>query len=246
MSPRKGRPLAVAQAPFDQCGFTLIELLAVIAIVGLLLAVTVPAVQGVRESARKTECLDHLHQLAIALQHHESTFGHLPKDNDKGWGVLAFLLPEIEQKPLYDQLQPQQRARGSLAPALQSLLKTEIPVLWCPSYPKVEEPTLSGESRTSYLGSEGLFSKRMTLSDVIDGESQTLAFGETTAEQGWSQPGLGTSGGGPNQGSFGSYHPGGVQIVLCDGQARFVSDSVDANAFVALCTPQGRDVVGGY
>ncbi|MFV0445931.1 MAG: DUF1559 domain-containing protein, partial [Planctomycetaceae bacterium] len=173
MSPDQRLVKTLTRSPARGRGFTLIELLVVIAIIGLLLAVSVPAVQGVRESARKTECLDHLHQLAVALQHHESTFGHLPKDNDKGWGVLAFLLPEIEQKPLYDQLKPQQNPRSSLGPALQPLLRTEIPVLWCPSYPEVEVPTSSGECRTSYLGLEGLFSKRMTLSDVIDGESQT-------------------------------------------------------------------------
>ncbi|MFV0445760.1 MAG: type II secretion system protein [Planctomycetaceae bacterium] len=170
MSPDQQVQSVLPRAPVAGRGFTLIELLVVIAIVGLLLAVSVPAVQGVRESARKTECLDHLHQLAVALQHHESTYGKLPKDNDQGWGVLAFLLPEIEQKPLYDQLRPQQNARGSLAPTLQSLLKTEIPVLWCPSYPEVEAPTAGGDSRTTYLGPEGLFSKRLTLSDVIDGE----------------------------------------------------------------------------
>ena len=246
MSPRKRLQLDFSQAPTSKRAFTLIELLVVIAIVGLLLAVSVPAVQGVRESARKTECLDYLHQLAVALQHHESTYGHLPKDNDNGWGVLTFLLPEIEQKPLYDQLKPHQNRRGSLGPSLQPLLKTDVPVLWCPSYPEVEAPTAGGESRTAYLGSESLFSKRMTLSDVIDGESQTLAFGETMNEQAWSEPGLGTPGGGPNQGSFGSYHAGGVQIVLCDGQARFVSDSVDSRTFAALCTPQGREILGEY
>lgn len=236
---------AVRPAP-GSSGFTLIELLVVIAIVGLLLAISIPAVQGVRESARKTECLDKLHQLALALRQHEATFQQFPKDGDRGWGVLAFLLPQLEQKPLYDQLQPQTVSRGALPPASQALLNTELPIFWCPSYPGVETPSGTGDTRTTYLGNQELFSRRRSLDDVIDGESQTLAFGETRGDQGWSAPGLGSAGGGPNQGSFGSHHPGGVQIVLLDGQARFVADGVDAGTFSALCTPQGRDQVGAY
>ncbi|MCA9055892.1 MAG: DUF1559 domain-containing protein [Planctomycetaceae bacterium] len=227
-------------------GFTLVELLVVIAIIGLLLAISLPAVSHVRESARKTECLDRLHQLAVALQHHDATYSKLPKDSENEWGVLAFLLPEIEQKPLYDQLKPLAIMRTALPPTAQPLLATAIDVLACPSFPKGDEPASNGGGRTSYLGTDGLFSKRMTLSDIIDGESQTMAFGETTADQAWAWPGLGSCGGGPNQGSYGSHHSGGAHIVLCDGQARFVSDSVDANTFSALCTPQGREVVGQY
>jgi prepilin-type N-terminal cleavage/methylation domain-containing protein len=227
-------------------GLTLIEILVVLAIVGLLLAITIPAVQSVRESARKTECLDKLHQSAIALRHHESTYGQFPKDNERGWSVFAFLLPELEQQPLFDSLQPLTVSRAGLPSAVQPLLGTELPVLWCPSYPEVEALTPSGDTRTTYLGPTELFTKRRSFDDILDGDSQTLAFGETRRVQGWSSPGLGAAGAGPNRGDFGSHHSGGVQVVLLDGQARFVSDTVDAATFSALCTPQGRDIVGNY
>jgi prepilin-type N-terminal cleavage/methylation domain-containing protein/prepilin-type processing-associated H-X9-DG protein len=227
-------------------GFTLIELLVVIAIVGLLLAVSVPAVQSVRESARKTECLDHLHQLGVALQHHDAAYGHLPKDNERGWGVPAFLLPELEQRPLYDQLNPLTISRTSLAPTAQPLLATAISVLACPSFPDSDSPAVNGGGRTTYLGTDGLFTKRLTLSDVIDGESNTLAFGETTGDHAWAWPGLGSCGSGPNRGSFGSFHSGGAQFVFCDGKARLLSDSIDLEVFQALCTPQGGEAVGSY
>lgn len=227
-------------------GFTLIELLVVMAILSLLLAIAIPAVSNARQTARKTECLDRLHQLAVALQHHDATFGHLPKDNDKEWGVMAFLLPQLEQKPLYDQLRPSTIPRSGLPPPAQPFLATPIPVLACPSHPDRDEPAANGGGRSTYLGTAGLFTKRLSLSDVLDGESQTVAFGETTGDQAWAWPGLGSPGDGPNRGSFGSHHAGGVQIVLCDGQARFVSDNVDQGTFAALCTPQGRDQVGPY
>ena len=227
-------------------GFTLIELLVVIAIVGLLLALSVPAVQYARESARKTECLDRLHQLGVALQHHDAARGQLPKDNDHGWGVLAFMLAELDRNPLYDQLKPSATPRTSLPPALQSLLATPLPVLACPSFPDADSSAANGGGRTTYLGTEDLFSKRRTLSDVIDGESNTLAFGETTGDQAWAWPGLGSCGGGPNRGSFGSYHSGGAQFVFCDGKARLLSESIDLQVFQALCTPQGGEAVGSF
>ena len=234
------RPTVVARP-----GFTLIELLVVIAIVGTLSALVLPSVVGVRETANKTECQDKLHQLGIAMRSHEAAQGHLPKDNVKEWGHLAFLLPELDQRTLYDQLQPLTTSRGMLPPAAQTALTTPLPIFWCPSYPEVEEPSLGGESRSTFLGSKVLFGKRMTLSDIIDGESQTLAFGETKNEQPWPRPGLGHVGEGPNQSSssYGSHHAGGVQIVLCDGSVRFVSDSVDSRTFAALESAQGATLL---
>jgi prepilin-type processing-associated H-X9-DG protein len=80
----------------------------------------------------------------------------------------------------------------------------------------------------------------MTLSDVIDGESQTLAFGETLADHAWAWPGLGGAT------AFGSEHAGGAQFVFCDGKARLISESIDSQLFEALFTPQGREPIGRF
>ena len=64
-------------------GFTLIELLVSIGIIGILLALLLPAVQMARESARKIQCQNHLRQLATAAALHNGTHGHFPTD---GWG----------------------------------------------------------------------------------------------------------------------------------------------------------------
>lgn len=99
-------------------GFTLIELLVVIAIIGILTGLLLPAVQSVRESARRTQCLNNLRQIGLATLNYEAMRKVYPVGSEskiysanKGlpqnyyrWSVLAHLTPFLEQTNAYNTL----------------------------------------------------------------------------------------------------------------------------------------------
>ncbi|HEY3393645.1 MAG TPA: DUF1559 domain-containing protein, partial [Lacipirellulaceae bacterium] len=60
-------------------GFTIVELLVVIAIIGILVALLLPAIQAAREAGRRTDCINKLHQLGIAIHNYEGSYKRLPQ-----------------------------------------------------------------------------------------------------------------------------------------------------------------------
>ena len=106
------RPSRSWKAPGARRGaFTLIELLVVIAIIAILIALLVPAVQKVRESAARTQCQNNLKQVGIAVHAYVSAFKHVPSEGgapaiNGGPGntssVFFNVLPYLDQQPLYD------------------------------------------------------------------------------------------------------------------------------------------------
>ena len=131
-------------------GLTLVELLAVIAIIGLLMALLVPAVQSARESARAAACRANIRQVAQACLAYENANGVLPAmrsitapqfsdwanlgaSNRMATSGFVFLLPYIEQMAVWDQLMARTPPFGPGSDS--SYWNIAIPLYCCPSSP---------------------------------------------------------------------------------------------------------------
>ena len=130
--------------------FTLVELLVVIAIIGVLVALLLPAVQAARESARRTQCISQIRELATGCMNHESTLRHFPTggwgwswvgDADRGYGKeqpggwIYNILPFIEQRAKHDMPKdgnPALHLDAQLQGARQMLLDP-IGIIYCPT-----------------------------------------------------------------------------------------------------------------
>lgn len=127
-------------------GFTLIELLVVIAVIAILVALVLPAVQQARESARRTQCRNNLHQLGVALHNYHSGHGLFPPSSTSdveqgGWipqpetrhihSWASLILPYIDQAPLYNTIDYNV---SSLSLVNRPTAGALIPVYRCPTY----------------------------------------------------------------------------------------------------------------
>jgi prepilin-type N-terminal cleavage/methylation domain-containing protein len=188
--------------------FTLVELLVVVAIIGVLVGLLLPAVQAAREAGRRLECADHLKQIGLAHQAYHAAFGSFPPgslmhrrpdDSGASWHVL--LLPFLEQQPLFDELCP--IVDGGVTGATYAKF-TVIKEFGCPSavnavahsdrlapsnysgvagagrHGNVQVPT--NPSPCGNVFTDGVFypNSNTRLRDISDGSSHTLAVGERT------------------------------------------------------------------
>jgi len=92
-------------------GFTLVELLVVITIIGILIALLLPAVQAAREAARRMQCGNNFKQVGLALHNYHTAKGCFPPgmlnwgNGPYGWwSWSAYLLPYVEQQGVYDMI----------------------------------------------------------------------------------------------------------------------------------------------
>ena len=205
-------PMREFDSPGSRRAFTLIELVVVVLIVGLLIALLLPAVQASREAARRTQCMNNLRQIGLALANYSSVVGVYPPgwlDSSSGldtphWGWGARVLGFLEQSPLVaGDLMGQWFATQATA----TVQTTTLAVFLCPSSPGgglVEIPVgglapfgFTQFAPSNYVGSAGdknptyfpqtsggifFWNSAVTAANITDGMSSTLLVGERSRD----------------------------------------------------------------
>jgi prepilin-type N-terminal cleavage/methylation domain-containing protein len=185
------------RANHSRAGFTQVELLTVLAILGLLAALIIPAIQAAREAGRRTDCQSHLRNLGTAIHAYESANGRWPPNNfgprrpgahspGDFYSTHVLLLPYIGQAPLANEIdlsEPNEssRRRDKLSEPLQTI----VPLFLCPSdrvdfgsnYRVCTGSGISMWGRPEFL--LGAFSDRPgQRAHLLDGLSNTAAMSE--------------------------------------------------------------------
>ncbi|MEX2168872.1 MAG: DUF1559 domain-containing protein [Pirellulales bacterium] len=146
--------------------FTLVELLVVIAIIGILVALLLPAIQAAREAARRSQCMNNLKQIGIALQNFHGAQKTFPMGAALQEGAMwsGFILPYMDEGALsdivkidFDKSHPYaytQPSYGNIADPLYinvAACESVIPVYRCPSVPLPERVTDRSHKPTHYV-----------------------------------------------------------------------------------------------
>jgi type II secretory pathway pseudopilin PulG len=223
----------------------LVEILVVLAIIGILIALLLPAVRTAREPARRAECRSNLKQIAIALQNYADEYESLPPAHTvdangqplHSWRTL--ILPFIEEQSLYEQID---LAKPWNDPANRQAFETMPYVYRCPS-------AENSSGKTGYLAVVAPNSSfpptgSRKLAEVTDDRDSTLLVIEVGADQyvHWMSPAdanvemileqrTGKE----------SPHPGGSQVVTVSGIVYFLSLTTSEDVIRALVTVDGDD-----
>jgi prepilin-type N-terminal cleavage/methylation domain-containing protein len=185
----------------DRAGFTLVELLVVISVIGVLVALLLPAVQAVREAARRSSCSNKLVQLILAVHQYEMSHTVYPPGtiDQKGpiqnvargyhhsW--ITQILPHLELPNVYHRID---HTVSVYHPKNATVRDTRLEVLTCPSqwaqfggysayaafYHDLEAPIDRNNNGVFFLNS------RVRHEEILDGTSHTMFLGEKVVEAG--------------------------------------------------------------
>jgi prepilin-type N-terminal cleavage/methylation domain-containing protein len=190
-------------------GFSLVELLVVIGIIGVLVALLIPAVQASRAAAGRASCANNLRQLGLAAQNHVSARRCFPSGSvakpypgDPNapwtlyrWSALAMLTPYLENTAVYNALDlssPLYSSALSVHPKNADVIKTWVPEFLCPADElRILSPDFAPTSYAACAGSgqnggtpsetDGVFftNSQIRAGQITDGTSKTVLFSES-------------------------------------------------------------------
>jgi prepilin-type N-terminal cleavage/methylation domain-containing protein/prepilin-type processing-associated H-X9-DG protein len=186
-------------------GFTLIELLVVIAIIAVLIALLLPAVQMAREAARRTQCLNNLKQLGLALNNYHTAAGIFPMATTVAyseqtnsapllqttwgtWSCQALLLNYLDNQPAYSACNFNWNCWYDVGYSVNStVFDSQLKIFVCPSdgrtgvFMNNNYMACMGTATDPWtLNGSGVFSnyRCFGFQSIVDGTSKTIAFAE--------------------------------------------------------------------
>jgi prepilin-type processing-associated H-X9-DG protein len=214
-------------------------------IIGLIVALLLPARRTAREPARRAQCSNQLKNIALGLHNYQDVYGCLPPAYTvdaagkrlHSWRTL--ILPYMEQKALYEKID---LSKPWNDPVNREAFETPVSGYHCPSM--VDSPT-----HTPYFAIVGVNScfpptEPRKLADITDDHSQTLMVVEVGSELAvpWMSP---TDVSEQEIVSFTAtqerLHPGGMQTAYVDGHVQFLSNKTSAATIRALVSVAGHD-----
>jgi type II secretory pathway pseudopilin PulG len=220
-----------------------------VAVIGVLVALLLPAVQAAREAARRNSSINNMKQLMLSLLNYESTHGHFPAHanyGDDGKPLLSWrvhILPYLEEQALYDQFHLDEPWDS---PHNRQLLAQMPEVFIDPS-----SPLATSAGRTHYLGVQGkqhvfdVSPQGRQLQQISDGMANTIMLLQVNddAAQPWTKPVDWELD--PNNSLRGlspNLHPGIFEVAFCNGHVRHFSQSIDPETLKKFLTINGGEI----
>lgn len=268
-SRKNRRGVARAGSRGRRSAFTLVELLVVIALVGVLVGLLLPAVQHSREAARRLHCSNNVRNQVLGLHEFHDTHRHFPSGHHEEptleYSWCLQILPYLEQAPLaeqFDRTKPWNDPGGNFRVA-----QTILPIFRCPSSvldlagdtdyggisgSPLTSTTLDRAFQNGVLLKSSASGAPVRMGQITDGTSQTVCVGESPDRV--AVAGRWISGfncfshdngtvGDTDGGEIFSRHGSGAYVGFVDGGTRFLTRHIDKYVVGAICTRDHGEIV---